>query len=214
MAEYAGTEIPKRVDPIQNLETNWIDAGFLRYHSVSDFGSSSEILSQTINEKRAGAITSKDTNLQDYSSTEKSNRPSTLSSLVVSLFNMRLDVAFEDGVESVFSRALLRTIDYYGVEALVEMFRLILTETVNEEIWAEAERWLGQIKSPNTHRFRLSILIHSLSHKSPRIRDGAILGLSFMNDKDALSEVERAYNSEKIPELKEDILKVLKQLKG
>ena len=54
----------------------------------------------------------------------------------------------------------------------------------------------------------------SLFSPNYRIRDGAILGLSFMNDPEALNFLKEAYNQEKSKLIKRNMKQVIDQLEG
>ena len=120
---------------------------------------------------------------------------------------------FEDGVESKFSRGLVSCIQKYGDKAIEAITCVILYERVNPEVASEALRWLGEINHPESYKFRLWLLERSLSISSSKVRDGAILGLSYLNDPHAIHYLEQAIEQEKIIELRDDMKQVLSQLK-
>lgn len=65
-----------------------------------------------------------------------------------------------------------------------------------------------------SYRFRLWLLERSLNCSQARIRDGAILGLSYLNDPHAISYLKLAIGLEKCTELREDMEQVLEQLES
>jgi hypothetical protein len=65
-----------------------------------------------------------------------------------------------------------------------------------------------------SYRFRLWLLERSLGSLKARIRDGAILGLSSLNDPHAISYLKLAIEQEKCSELRKDMEQVLAQLES
>lgn len=120
---------------------------------------------------------------------------------------------FEDGCESNFSRGLISCVQKYGNDAIEAITCFIVYEKISPEVASEALRWLGEINHPESYKFRLWLLERSLNCPSSRVRDGAILGLSYLNDPHAITYLEQAIEQEKIMELREDMKQVLAQLK-
>ncbi|MEH1898196.1 MAG: HEAT repeat domain-containing protein [Nostoc sp.] len=120
---------------------------------------------------------------------------------------------FEDGFESNFSRGLVSCVQKYGNDAIEAITCFIVYEKISPEVASEALRWLGEINHAESYKFRLWLLERSLNCPSSRVRDGAILGLSYLNDPHAITYLEQAIEQEKIIELREDMKQVLAQLK-
>ena len=131
---------------------------------------------------------------------------------IESLFASAREEIFEDGMQSQFSRHLLMLIRSYGNQAITALTDYILSERANAEVAAEALRWIGHINDPSTHRDRLWLLEKSLSSSSPRIRDGAGLGLAFLDDPHAIPYLIRAVERENYTELRADLKQVISQL--
>jgi hypothetical protein len=148
------------------------------------------------------------------SSTIKQHYSKELSEEIYSLFKASEEQNFEDGMESDFSKKLISAIEKYGDEAIEIISCLIIYEKTNAEIATEALRWLGWIDHPPSYRFRLWLLERSLNCSKARIRDGAILGLSYLNDPHAISYLQLAIDREKCTELREDMEQVLTQLES
>jgi len=121
---------------------------------------------------------------------------------------------FEDGVESDFSRELVSVIENHGNAAVKALSELILGEEVDAEVASETLRWLGQIEHPETYDFRLWSLEQSLYCSSARVRDGAALGLAFLDDPRAILFLRDAIQRELYPELREDMEQILEQLEN
>jgi hypothetical protein len=131
---------------------------------------------------------------------------------VEALFESGKEENFEDGMESDFSKNLISVVKKYGNYALEIIGCLIVYEKVNAEVAGEALRWLGQLDHPETHRFRLWLLERSLSLSKAQIRDGASLGLSFLDDPHAITYLKSAIQKEEFKELRNDMKQVLDQL--
>jgi hypothetical protein len=123
---------------------------------------------------------------------------------------------FEDGKESVFSKRLVSLVKKYGAVGVEVIKNIIFYENkeINVALVAEAFRWLGNIDHPPSHAARLDLLELSLSFATSRLRDGAILGLSYLNDPHAIFYLKRAITSETSNELRKDRKQVLAQLKS
>jgi hypothetical protein len=121
---------------------------------------------------------------------------------------------FEDGMESDFSRNLSKFILSFGHSAMETIIPVILSAHTNTEVVSEALRVLGRINHKTTYRDRLWLLERGLYSASARVRDGAILGLAFMNDSIAIAPIKSAIERERIPELRQDMEQVLAQLEG
>lgn len=128
------------------------------------------------------------------------------------LFDRAKEEVFEDGMESEFSRGLISYIRKYGNAAIATLERLIVTEQVNAEVASEAMRWLGHINHSITYRSRLYLLERSLHNSSARVRDGAGLGLAFLDDPHAIPYLKQAIEREQYLELRYDLEQVVIQL--
>jgi hypothetical protein len=145
-------------------------------------------------------------------STAYQQQPEALCAKMAALFAVAKDEYFEDGMESEFSRGLIRLIGEYGEKAVIELAFLILHDQVNAEIAAEALRWLGHMEDRRSYQRRLWLLERNLFTSSVRIRDGAVLGLTSLDDPHAIRYLRRAMNQEPYPELRRDMEQVLAQL--
>jgi hypothetical protein len=63
---------------------------------------------------------------------------------------------------------------------------------------AEALRWLGLIRDPKTHAIRRWLLCDSLGASSVLVRDGAIVGLSYLNDPGTKNYLKLALSRESV----------------
>jgi hypothetical protein len=121
---------------------------------------------------------------------------------------------FEDGMESRFSKGLISAIEKYDDLAIDVISDLILGEKISPEVASEALRWIGKIEHNATYENRLHLLEQSLKCSSAKVRDGAILGLSFLNDFRAIDSIKEAIQKENIKLLRRNMGQVLEQLEG
>lgn len=128
------------------------------------------------------------------------------------LFIAAREEVFEDGLESNFTKSLARLIAKYHKRAIDVLTSMLLADDVNTEVASEALRLVGRIVSPSTHLSRLWLLERCLLHPSARIRDGAILGLAYLDDPRSIPFLQEALEREQIPELRDDIHHVISEL--
>jgi len=128
------------------------------------------------------------------------------------LFEAAKEEVFEDGIERDFEAELADLITRYGDDALAILSNLIIGEQVCGEVACEALQVLGRIFHPPTYEMRLWLLERSLFGSSAWIRDGAVLGLAWLDDPHATRYLRRAIEREQIEELREDMEQVLVQL--
>lgn len=149
------------------------------------------------------------------SSTTEFANSQLLAEQATSIFINAKEEIFEDGMESEFSRNLSGFILSFGQPSMEAIIDLYLSNSVNTEVASEALRILGRLRHRVTYRERLWLLERSLLY-SPfaRVRDGALLGLSFLNDRLAIPPLKSAIEKESVLELRHDMERVLTQLEG
>jgi hypothetical protein len=128
---------------------------------------------------------------------------------VQSLFEAARDEEFEDGIESQFSVRLTNLIEAQGDLAMGAINKVMFGGNAALDAASEAMRWLGQMKDPETHLYRIWTLRQGLKSNSLRIRDGAALGLSFLADPRVIPDLELAISREPCAELRSDLESVL-----
>jgi len=131
---------------------------------------------------------------------------------VAALFVSAREQIFEDGMESDFSRGLVRFVTSYGRSAMEIIIRLILSDWINSEVISEALRVIGRIRHPGTYRDRLWLLERGLYSPSARVRDGATVGLAYLDDPVSITPLRYAIQREPVSELRRDMEQVLSQL--
>lgn len=111
----------------------------------------------------------------------------------------------EDGVESDFTRLLEQCVLEYGDDAIEAVENLLLR--VNSSILAEALAAFGRMEDPGTEESRFWLLVTSLSHPSPEVRDAAGLGLASLRDPRGEAHLRRAAAREPVAELRVELLR-------
>lgn len=148
------------------------------------------------------------------SSTAKIIDSELLSKQADSIFASAKGEIFEDGIESDFSRKLSEFIMSFGHSAMEAIIPVLLSDHTNTEVSSEALRVIGRLNHKTTYRDRLWLLERGLYSASARLRDGAVIGLAFLNDPIAVTPLRSAIEREPIPELRHDMEQVLSQLEG
>jgi hypothetical protein len=143
------------------------------------------------------------------------SEPSTVHSLAVDLeiyVRQAGNETFTDGMDSTFANRVHESIELHGSTA-VNAWAEILSRTENaHETGEELLRQLGFNQDASSQHARLQVLINSLSHPDPRIRDAAGLGLSFLEDPSSLPELREARRKEPEGWLKDNLELVIQQL--
>ena len=118
---------------------------------------------------------------------------------------------FEDGMESQFSRGLQRLIEDRGDDAVRELEELFETDRIDAAVAAEALRWLGLMGQGAAYRRRRRLLEEALSADSAEVRDGAVLGLTFLDDPHALESLHAALARESQAWVREGMEQAIQQ---
>lgn len=128
------------------------------------------------------------------------------------LFGEAEEEDFEDGFETAFTRRLASTIRENEDWAVEAVSYIILREKCSTEVASEALRAIGRMEHHATHRYRRWLLEAALDCDSPKVRDGAGLGLAYMDDVHAQPYLQEAIAKETCSELREDLKQVLQYL--
>lgn len=147
-------------------------------------------------------------------STEFHKSPDALYSIIEAIFWAGREECFEDGLQSTFSKTLESLVKECGKDALEVITILIVYERVEPEVASEALRWLGRIEHLESYEYRRWLLERSLSSFSSRVRDGALLGLSSMDDKRSIKHLKVAISRETNSELEADMKSLVEQLES
>ena len=135
-----------------------------------------------------------------------------LEDMLQKLFFDARDEIFEDGMGSFFSAGLIRIVRDHGVAAVRALERIISAVDVNAEVAEEALRQMGHMDDKRTYRRRLFLLERALESPNARIRDAASIGIEAMDDPAAIESLQRAIDSERHEQLRQNFKDVLTQL--
>lgn len=130
------------------------------------------------------------------------------------LFKSAKAEMFEYGVESEFSRELddfVHKFDHIAIEAIR---RVAFQKDVDQDVLLEALRTLGRIEHSPSYIERLRLLQMGLFAPSAQIRNGAALGLAYLDDPRAIPFIKQAIEREKLSWLRRYFQKVLDQLEN
>mgnify|MGYP003381382408 CR=1 FL=1 len=131
---------------------------------------------------------------------------------VQTLFDHGASEFFQDGLNSQFSRSLISLLATHRGAALQAVAQYLFTGSAKPDVKSEALRWIAEYRDSATAHESLRILRRSLLDSSPRVRDGAILGLASIDDPRALPLLREARQAEGVAELGRLIDSVVEQL--
>ncbi len=130
------------------------------------------------------------------------------------LFQQGTDDIFEDGVENEFSKQLLSLIRENCTETALTIASMIDNQAANLEALSEALRWIGHVDDSRSFRIRRWLLERALFSNSAKVRDGAVLGISYLNDSHAVTYLRDAIAKETISDLRKDMQQALRELES
>lgn len=128
------------------------------------------------------------------------------------LFDEGATEFFHDGLHSEFSRSLLALIASRGNAALRAIGRYVLSDASKPDVVSEALRWLADHQDSALANEQWRVLLQALRHPDPRVRDGAVIGFSSLDNPRALPVLKAARGAETIHELGRLLDVVIEQL--
>lgn len=131
---------------------------------------------------------------------------------VINIFDAYQHEEFDTDIAHDFTNALDRLIRAKGKPAVRIINKLIKKHVLDNDIIFETLKALGRIEDENTKYERYELLMGLIKNEAPIIRDGAISGLSFLDDNRALPQLRMLFESETIPILKNNIKVAIKGL--
>ncbi len=141
-------------------------------------------------EERASELT-EPTSLSTYFDMITSDE---LRAQIESAFRVASGEDFEDGMDNSFAQYVQTTVMRFGDIALSEIAHFALHEEADPEVAAEALRTLGDFEHKVTYAYRRWLLEKALTTCSSLIvRDGANVGLAYMNDPHAIPYIQMAF---------------------
>ena len=118
----------------------------------------------------------------------------------------------ENDEDTDFNSRMYNIVTRWGIQPINRIISLIKSSQIRGLFVSKLLQSLGDIVHPSTHLHRRNALESSLFDDSPRVRDGACLGLSVMNDASSLPYVIIAAQREDVPTLKQNLQSLIIQL--
>ena len=131
---------------------------------------------------------------------------------VLNIFDTYEHEEFDTDTAYDFTDDLERLIRADGKPVIRIINHLINKHLLDNTLVSETLRALGRIEDDNTKNTRYELLISSIKEDSVIIRDGAVSGLSFLDDKRALSQLRMLFEREALPILKNNIKVAIRSL--
>ena len=134
---------------------------------------------------------------------------------VESIFRAVAEEALEGEIEDEFAKSLSELIGQYEGNAVNEIQHFILKKEITPELAEATLRILGDLEHTLTHNYRRWLLEKALIEgSSPIVRDGANVGLAYMDDPHAIPFFKNAIQKERNFLLRKVMNKTLFQLEG
>ena len=130
----------------------------------------------------------------------------------INLFDAYRHEEFDTDIAYEFTNDLDTFIQANGKSAIPIINNLIKKQALDDDLISETLEALGRIEDENTKDQRYQVLIGFIKHNSPIIRDGAVSGLSFLDDKRALFQLRMLFETETVSILKNNIKVAIKGL--
>lgn len=128
------------------------------------------------------------------------------------LLILALDTIFEDGIENDFSRKIFQFIKYIGIEFIFIINDYLSQKNKNINISYEILKIIGRSEDKQTKGIRRWLLEKNLNQKDYLIKDGAIIGLSYIDDPKSIPIIKNQISHEHNPAIIEDLKDLLEQL--
>ena len=121
---------------------------------------------------------------------------------------------FTDGMISRISEEIEGFVHKYHGAAVNAIESVLGAENIHREVAAEVLKTLGHVTDPETYQQRLALLMRFLGAPSTWVRDGALTGLSWLNDPASLPALRKAVQVETVEELRRDIEAVVSEIEA
>jgi hypothetical protein len=201
--ERAGTDLAPDVVGVRLARPGLFIAGLVLSAALTTGGTLVELADPT-RRRRVDVVAE--------SSTVDTEIDGALLNEVCELFEQGAAEFFHDGMQSNFSRTLLRMLAMRGQAAFRAIAEYLFSGNAKPDVVSEGLRWLADFNDASTLTQRWAILQQTLKDRSPRVRDGAILGFAALDDPRARPLLVGARQLEQIAELRALIDQVVAQL--
>ena len=170
--------------------------------------SNSQTTSQNSNNGSWEEIKSTSSTLRDDLASKKR-----LQSLLTKLSNEAREEIFEDGMDSLFSKCLSLMLATYKNRVIQIIGDISFLNLIDPEVASEILITLARNDDIFTYRDRFRVITSALKLSSPIAREGSILALEMLNDKNSISILEKAINTEQSSYLKNEMRAVIDSLR-
>lgn len=131
---------------------------------------------------------------------------------VLNIFDTYKHEEFDNDVAYEYTNELERLIQDNDKPVIRIINSLINKHIYSDNIISETLKALGRIEDEYTKYERYDVLMGAIRNQSAIIRDGAVSGLSFLDDKKALPQLRMLFETETIPILKSNIKVAIRSL--
>lgn len=128
------------------------------------------------------------------------------------VLNLAKEVHIEDGIDNEFYLGFRELLTKYGNVGLTLISDQTFGLHMPEHTLSTLLGYVGKLDDNVSTAMRRQLLEGYLTHESAVVRDGALVGLSYVESPDALPSLRAAYEREPYGELKQDILNVIEEL--
>jgi len=130
------------------------------------------------------------------------------------MFDALAGIGVDEETESEFAGRVTEVVLRHKASAVCEIGYRIRTTEADPETAEYVLRALGDMDHAETHSPRLWVLKRALQSPFSAVRDGANIGLAFMDDPEAIPALKQAIEEERLPLLRKLLLKTLHQLEN
>ena len=146
------------------------------------------------------------TPITDPSRLEQANRE------LMALVNLAKEVHIEDGMDNELYVAFQAFLAKYENVGLAIMSEEMFGSRTPEHTLSTLLEYVGKSEETNSTTMRRQLIESYLTHESPVVRDGAIVGLSYLEDPAAIPALQTASDKETRSDLRRDIKEIIEEL--
>lgn len=119
---------------------------------------------------------------------------------------------FDTDAAYYLTDSLAMLVEEKGKSVIRVIDELISEREISDNAIYETLRAIGRLQDDSTKTVRLELLLKLLQNKTPLIRDGTVVALSFLDDRRALPSLHMLLEKETVPILRENIKVAIKDL--
>ena len=146
-------------------------------------------------------------------SIQEIHTPELLEAHLDRLYSAARGEMFEVGMKSQFSRGLQQLCAYAPVAVMQSLKVRLVDDGIRAEVLAETLEWASEQEAIALRDSVIDFLSMGLRHASSLVRDSAALSLASLDEAAAIPPLQRAFEREKVPELRDDLGDLIRSLK-